>query len=79
MTTQDYVEAFGKIFRESGKGTEVERLILSVPDSYTFQRIRHIFLQKYHTPFLPAFLKDQPPEIHKRILLAFKKACGNYE
>jgi hypothetical protein len=79
MTTQEYVEAFGKMLFESEKGAEVERLILSIPDSTTFQRIRYSFLERYRTPFLPAFLKDQPPETHKRILIAFKKACGNYE
>ncbi len=73
-----YVNKFGQLIDKPGRTFEVERLLLSVPDPETFERIRKLFYEKYKNPLLITFLNELTPDQHVRILKAYKKATQNY-
>ena len=75
----DYVERFGELMNKPGNTEEVEKLLLSIPDPITFERIRNHFYIRFNNPFLPTFLDQTTPDQHIKILLAYKKATRNYQ
>lgn len=75
----DYVEQFGALIDSPENVDKVEELLLSVPDSKTFEKIRLRFYQRFKLPLLPAFLHQLAPEQHVRILKAYQVACRDYQ
>ncbi len=73
-----YVDKFGELINQPERALEVEKLLLSVPDPETFERIRTMFYQKFHNPLLTTFLNELTPDHHVRILNAYRHATRDY-
>lgn len=79
LTETEYVELFGRMLHQGWKVEDLEKLLLSIPDPHTFQKIRKLFLKKFHSPLLPVFLQDLNPEHHVRVLNAYRVASRDYQ
>ncbi len=73
-----YVDKFGELINQPERALEVEKLLLSVPDPETFERIRTMFYQKFQNPLLTTFLNELAPDHHVRILNAYRLATKDY-
>jgi hypothetical protein len=79
LTEPEYVELLGRMLAQGWQVEELEKLLRSIPDAHTFQKIRKLFFEKFHAPFLPAFLQDLNPEHHVRVLNAYRVASRDYQ
>ena len=73
-----YVDKFGELINQPERALEVEKLLLSVPDPQTFERIRALFYKKFRNPLLTTFLNELKPDHHIRILNAYRYATRDY-
>ncbi|GEM_PF-2981920 len=74
----NYVDKFGALINQPENVNEVEKLLLSIPDPHTFERIRSLFYEKFNHPLLTTFLQELNPDQHVRILNAYRKAARDY-